>query len=418
MYSIRRILQSSVYVSLALLLICNTVFIKQRVEASITKCDLKSILEDTTNYDSCEELIQCSTLDISGNDNIKIAFEYFTLKGLTPEQSAGIVGNLIQESNVNPFAEENPGTDSGGKGIAQWTGGRRIDFEDAAAAAGVLTRKADYDRLGSDQEKNDARLKALQFNLDYLWQEGTSRGDIDKLRTEGVDIASSVVSWEKWFERAGKPVLANRLAGANAAYNKYAASAPTTGEGGAAASAGCTGSALAQQVVEIALAEVGIKEGTPECNKYFEGSGITCSTAWCAAFTRWVFKRAGAEVGGGNRAKGVGEWFEKNKFFFRWNEQYRPQPGDIFVKGREGSGTTWTGSGHIGIVVAVNGYSIETVEGNSGNKVSKNTYSDYSLIPQLIGFGRFTDPGSVQKDPSYTPPGGGAIYEDTSENEE
>ena len=43
--------------------------------------------------------------DLSSNEHA--AFDYFVARGLTKRQSAGIVGNLIQESSVNPKALTN-----------------------------------------------------------------------------------------------------------------------------------------------------------------------------------------------------------------------------------------------------------------------------------------------------------------------
>lgn len=62
----------------------------------------------------------------SGGDNyntkeIEAAFKFFIGHGFTPQQSAGIVGNLIQESgfHIDPLD-----TDGVAHGIAQWQGGR------------------------------------------------------------------------------------------------------------------------------------------------------------------------------------------------------------------------------------------------------------------------------------------------------
>ena len=52
----------------------------------------------------------------------KQAMKFFTSKGLSYHQAAGIVGNLMQESNLNTSIKGD-----GGKsfGIAQWNGDRR-----------------------------------------------------------------------------------------------------------------------------------------------------------------------------------------------------------------------------------------------------------------------------------------------------
>lgn len=76
--------------------------------------------------DSCSVSLD---LQLSGNDNLEKSFNFFISKGLTQEQSAGIVGNMIHESGVDPENMENPlgrsknPTDAGAKGwgIVQWT---------------------------------------------------------------------------------------------------------------------------------------------------------------------------------------------------------------------------------------------------------------------------------------------------------
>lgn len=62
--------------------------------------------------------------------------------GLTTEQAAGIVGNLAAESgNFTTMQEINPLVKGsrGGYGFAQWTGPRRVDFENWAKSNGLST---------------------------------------------------------------------------------------------------------------------------------------------------------------------------------------------------------------------------------------------------------------------------------------
>jgi hypothetical protein len=56
------------------------------------------------------------------NSAARTAFNFFVAKGLAGAQAAGIVGNLIQESNVNPRSVQSGGP---GRGIAQWSAGAR-----------------------------------------------------------------------------------------------------------------------------------------------------------------------------------------------------------------------------------------------------------------------------------------------------
>lgn len=59
---------------------------------------------------------------LTGKTDIEKAYNFLVGKGLQPYQAAGIVGNLIKESGVNPLAV-NP--DSKAYGIAQWMGARK-----------------------------------------------------------------------------------------------------------------------------------------------------------------------------------------------------------------------------------------------------------------------------------------------------
>ena len=64
-----------------------------------------------------------------GTDRAKYAYQYFISKGFTPEQAAGIVGNLQAESGPNLDQLLNDvGGGTGARGIAQWRGIRTNKF--------------------------------------------------------------------------------------------------------------------------------------------------------------------------------------------------------------------------------------------------------------------------------------------------
>src|SRR6478609_5623916 len=87
----------------------------------------------------------------------EIAFDYFVSKGLTERQSAGVVGNLIQESGspINPYANQPGGP---GMGIAQWSEGGRWDTD---ASDNVVWYVAKTGRNRYD----------LGGQLDFIWYE-------------------------------------------------------------------------------------------------------------------------------------------------------------------------------------------------------------------------------------------------------
>lgn len=61
----------------------------------------------------------------AGGENARKAFELLKKHGFTAEQAAGIVGNLIKESNVNPGITNPNDRGKAATGIAQWRGERR-----------------------------------------------------------------------------------------------------------------------------------------------------------------------------------------------------------------------------------------------------------------------------------------------------
>lgn len=86
------------------------------------------------------ERVSSLTHSVAGNANAKSAMDYLAESdlGLTREQAAGIVGNLMQESRLNPGARNrgdgNDGSDS--IGIAQWNGDRARALETYAQRTG------------------------------------------------------------------------------------------------------------------------------------------------------------------------------------------------------------------------------------------------------------------------------------------
>lgn len=147
-----------------------------------------------------------------GSDNAKIIWDYLRGRGLSAEQTAGILGNLRQESgpNLDPGINETVPSHAGaGYGIAQWTGARRTALEDAAKGKGVPV--------------ND-----LCFQLDYLVEESMSRQSLDggdisewdglKKRTT---VEEAVDYWHENFERSNDANTGTRQKFAREYMQKY-----------------------------------------------------------------------------------------------------------------------------------------------------------------------------------------------------
>jgi len=137
---------------------------------------------------------------------------------------------------------------------------------------------------------------------------------------------------------------------------------------------------LRNTIVSLANAEVGIIETPLKSNKNHsdnymhakngERYGNITVAPWCSMFASWIYKKAGVPGFNTNYAA-VYDFYQWGKAAGRFKTS-GPQVGDAIIW--LGS-TTSRSSGHIGIVVGVTSSGITTVEGNSSDRVKKNTYS-------------------------------------------
>ena len=124
----------------------------------------------------------------------------------------------------------------------------------------------------------------------------------------------------------------------------------------------------AKKIIDIAEREIGTKEAPPNSNNvkyntWYYGHPVSGSAyPWCAVFVSWVFKDDQALCKKTASCVDMLTWFERNGQIVK-----DPQPGDIvFFK----YSTNARRTNHVGIVKAVNGNTLRTIEGNTS--VSSN----------------------------------------------
>jgi hypothetical protein len=129
---------------------------------------------------------------LAGSGNVAQAYNFFTGKGLKDFQSAGIVGNLAQESGVSPTSKS-----PGAFGVAQWT---------------------PPDALYAWAKAQNRDPNSLATQLDFLWSQispgGSEAGTLPAVQSS-TDASSAAQAFEKSYERAGIPAMANRIKYAN-----------------------------------------------------------------------------------------------------------------------------------------------------------------------------------------------------------
>lgn len=113
------------------------------------------------------------------SDSAKYAFNYLSGKGIPKHVAAGIVGNLMKESNLNPNSVER-GNTGNGRGIAQWD---------------VRNRWKDYQNFAKQRGED-----SLETQLDFVVHEAEKRGDLQKtLQAQTPQEAAMIFG--KTFER-------------------------------------------------------------------------------------------------------------------------------------------------------------------------------------------------------------------------
>lgn len=131
-----------------------------------------------------------------GADNRESTFNFFISKGTSPEIAAGFVGNLMQESNINPKSVNSIGA----TGIAQWLGGR----------------KANLLKLPNYQD--------LSVQLNFIWTElnGAEGSAFTKIKAaSGLQAVTYAI--RKYYERPGEAEAndARRLKEATRALSEF-----------------------------------------------------------------------------------------------------------------------------------------------------------------------------------------------------
>lgn len=150
----------------------------------------------------------------------------------------------------------------------------------------------------------------------------------------------------------------------------------------------------AQEIINTALAEVGVTEYPPNSNNvkyntaYYghdvrDGVPKAKTYPWCCVFVWWVFSQfSPCLVKKTASCKELGQWFKDQG---KWSSQ--PHVGDVvFFKFK--TNNRWTN--HVGIVTGMKGNTIETIEGNTsissddnGGAVMQRTRST-----NIVGYGR------------------------------
>jgi hypothetical protein len=143
---------------------------------------------------------------LSGSGNAQQIWNFLKGKGLSDGGTAGVMGNLQQESGLDPNAR--------GGGLAQWGGSR-------------------WSAMVSYASQNNLSPYSLQAQLGYLWKEISSGSEgVTPGGMSGMSASQAAQYFCNNFERPGIPMLSRRISYANGFYSQFAGSSGGSSSGG------------------------------------------------------------------------------------------------------------------------------------------------------------------------------------------
>lgn len=177
------------------------------------------------------------TVTVNNGDTPKAVWDYLKTNGFSDAAAAGILGNMQQESGVDPTKIQSNGAGPAA-GIVQWENyntksARWKSMSDYAASKGK-----DWTDLQSQLEFMLKELNGLDSYFKLTRDiEGRSTGSttFDQFKSSS-DVVDATYQFEKAFERAGKPNMANRVSAAQEYNTKFVNSSSTSSDSSSSSS--------------------------------------------------------------------------------------------------------------------------------------------------------------------------------------
>ena len=143
-----------------------------------------------------------------GGTNTEIAYNFFVASGFTPKQSAGIVGNLMQESGVNLSTTIKSAGSERSFGIAQWNSSK--------AAGNRLGKLKNFAKdIGQEWDDLNTQLRFIIFELEKSPFLGLA------LLRRSKTIRQAVIAFETKYERPSQAHRESRVSYAKDIHKRY-----------------------------------------------------------------------------------------------------------------------------------------------------------------------------------------------------
>lgn len=162
--------------------------------------------------------------DFSGNSNAEVVWNFCMSQGFTRQAAAGIIGNMQQESGVDPAACQGGG--GPGRGLLQWeTGSSRF----SSLCQFASERGTDWTDIQAQLlffvQEAPSQFDAYTGNGVYTYPSGAVAWIAEKMTFDQfkalTDLPWATEAFERVYTRGSIPMMEKRIAYAQAAYDQF-----------------------------------------------------------------------------------------------------------------------------------------------------------------------------------------------------
>lgn len=277
----------------------------------------------TTYY--FNDLFSCKLKDnfgtLSGSNTAEQVWNYFISAGFTPEAAAGVMGNLYQESHLDPTAIQNGGAGPAA-GICQMETYQNYNSRWGQMAKLAESRGKDWTDLSSQLDfmlsDMPSQFDAYTGKSPHYYPNGEWCWWPEKMTLESykalTDVNKATEIFERVFERGSITRMSERFESANLYYDMYKNMTP--------------GTDVQQKIVNAAYSQLGVN--------YVWGGTTPNVGLDCSGLTQYCYSQAGISI-----PRTSQEQSEKGKVVTN------PEPGDICVSNNAGHVAIYIGNGQM-----------------------------------------------------------------------
>ena len=277
----------------------------------------------TTYY--FNDLFSCKLKDnfgtLSGSNTAEQVWNYFISAGFTPEATAGVMGNLYQESHLDPTAIQNGGAGPAA-GICQMETYQNYNSRWGQMAKLAESRGKDWTDLSSQLDfmlsDMPSQFDAYTGKSPHYYSNGEWCWWPEKMTLESykslTDVNKATEIFERVFERGSVTRMSERYESANLYYDMYKNMTP--------------GTDVQQKIVNAAYSQLGVD--------YVWGGTTPNVGLDCSGLTQYCYAQAGISI-----PRTSQEQSAKGKVVTN------PEPGDICVSNNAGHVAIYIGNGQM-----------------------------------------------------------------------